>query len=161
MKELNSYFTTYEADIDKIYLESEGIEGFLKGYNHVAVDPMLTNALGGIRLMVHESEFERAKQLLNDKSSVEIELSEEDVITNTSDANLPKCDSCGSKAFTSKKMGFVILLTFLIAPLLTFFVSLVFKYSMSLFVLIECLGLLGLEFMKFKKTCLRCKKVEV
>jgi hypothetical protein len=159
MQELNSYFTTYEADLDKIYLESEGIEVFLKGYNHVAVDPLLTNALGGIRLMVDEADFDKAKHLLSLKPSVEIKVSEEDEITNTSDAKLPKCDNCGSKAFTSKKMSLVILLTLGIAPLLTYFVSLLFKSSLSLFFLIECLGLLGLQFVKFKKTCVRCKKV--
>lgn len=159
MKELNSYFTTYEADLDKIYLESEGIEVFLKGYNHVAVDPLLTQALGGIRLMVDESDFDKAKELLSHKPSVEIELSEEDEILNTSDAKLPKCKHCGSKAFTSKKVGLIIILTFIVAPLLSYFVSLFYKSSLSVFILIECVGLFGVQLIPLKKTCVRCKEV--
>lgn len=159
MKELNSYFTTYEADLDKIYLESEGVEVFLKGYSHAAVDPLLTNALGGIRLMVEEDDFEKAKHLLSLKPSVEIEVAKEDEITNTSYAKLPKCENCGSKAFTSKKMGAIILLTFILSPLLTYFANLVVKGGASVFIIIEFLGLVGIHLFKFKKTCVRCKKV--
>lgn len=159
MQELNSYFTTYEADLDKIYLESEGIEVFLKGYNHVAVDPLLINALGGIRLMVSKEDFERAKQLLNEKSSLDIELSEEDEIINTSDAKLPKCKNCGSKAFVSKKVATTILLIFVIAPLLNYFMTLIYKGSVNTFILIECICLVGVQFISFKRTCVRCKTV--
>ena len=159
MKELNSYFTTYEADIDKILLESHDIEVFLKGYNHVAVDPLLTNALGGIRLMVPEGDFEKAQIILREKSSVEIELEPEDELLNTSESKLPKCSECGSRAFTSKKMGSLILWIFVLSPLLTYFVGAMVKVSVSVFVLIEALGIGALQLFKFKKTCVRCKKV--
>jgi hypothetical protein len=159
MQELNTYFTTYEANLDKILLESHDIEVFLKGYDHVAVDPLMTNALGGIRLMVPKDEFENAQRILADKPSVEIEVSEEDEIINTSHAKLPKCVSCGSKAFTSKKMGAIIVLTFIITPLLTYFVGLILRGGASVLILIECLGLAAIHFIKFKKTCMRCKTI--
>ena len=45
-------------------LEEEGIRAWLKDENSVTIDPILANALGGIKLMVPDSQAERAFELL-------------------------------------------------------------------------------------------------
>jgi DNA-directed RNA polymerase subunit RPC12/RpoP len=58
-------FTNYmDAHLCQMHLQEEGINCWLKDENTVTIDPILTNAIGGIKLMVHESQTERAKELL-------------------------------------------------------------------------------------------------
>lgn len=47
-------------------LEEEGIKAYLKDEHTVTIDPILTNAVGGIKLMVYESQVDRALQLVDD-----------------------------------------------------------------------------------------------
>jgi predicted RNA-binding Zn-ribbon protein involved in translation (DUF1610 family) len=46
-------------------LKEEGIECWLKDENTITIDPILTNAIGGIKLMVAEGDAEKAFGLLN------------------------------------------------------------------------------------------------
>ena len=45
-------------------LEEEGIHAFLQDENTVTIDPMLSNAIGGIKLTVPQPEVEKANELL-------------------------------------------------------------------------------------------------
>ena len=45
-------------------LQEEGIECWLKDENTVTIDPILSNAIGGIKLMVPEQDARRARGLL-------------------------------------------------------------------------------------------------
>jgi predicted RNA-binding Zn-ribbon protein involved in translation (DUF1610 family) len=45
-------------------LEEEGIQGWLKDENTVTIDPILSNAIGGIKLMVAETDAKRSWELL-------------------------------------------------------------------------------------------------
>ncbi|MBC7827773.1 MAG: DUF2007 domain-containing protein [Chitinophagaceae bacterium] len=45
-------------------LEEEGIKGYLQDEYTVTIDPILTNAIGGIKLMVYKDQLERAIQLI-------------------------------------------------------------------------------------------------
>lgn len=45
-------------------LEEEGINAWLKDEHTVTIDPFLTNAFGGIKLMVHIAQADRARALL-------------------------------------------------------------------------------------------------
>ena len=62
---LNSYGNYVEAHIAKGVLEEEGIVCWLKDENTVTIDPILTNAVGGIKLMVAKTDAERAWELLS------------------------------------------------------------------------------------------------
>jgi predicted RNA-binding Zn-ribbon protein involved in translation (DUF1610 family) len=62
---LNSYPNYVDAHIARGVLEEEGINCWLKDENTVTIDPILTNAVGGIKLMVVKSQSERAKELLD------------------------------------------------------------------------------------------------
>ncbi|BFP41519.1 hypothetical protein FGF1_23640 [Flavobacteriaceae bacterium GF1] len=89
----NEFYTitssTYPADIQilKGKLESEGIQVFLRDENTVNTDPLISDAIGGVKLQVYESEKEKAiaiyKQL---KSYVTDE-----------EGNLVACKICGRK----------------------------------------------------------------
>lgn len=46
-------------------LEEEGIKAYLKDEHTVTIDPILTNAIGGIKLMVFQDQFSRALELIN------------------------------------------------------------------------------------------------
>lgn len=61
---LNSYGNYVEAHIAKGVLEEEGIACWLKDENTVTIDPILTNAVGGIKLMVAQPDAQRAWELL-------------------------------------------------------------------------------------------------
>jgi len=59
------YFTNYiDAHIVLGRLQEEGINCWLKDENTVTTNPIWTHALGGIKLMVAESQLARATQLL-------------------------------------------------------------------------------------------------
>ncbi len=58
----------YSADtlITKGKLESEGIEVFLKDENTVNSDPLISNAIGGIKLQVYAVDKDRALEIYNE-----------------------------------------------------------------------------------------------
>jgi len=58
-------FSNYvEAHIILGKLESENIRAWLKDENTITVNPLWTQALGGIKLMVHTAQIDRAKEIL-------------------------------------------------------------------------------------------------
>jgi DNA-directed RNA polymerase subunit RPC12/RpoP len=61
---LNTYDNYIEANLHLLQLQEEGINCWLKDEHTVTIDPLLTNAIGGIKLMVHETQKERAQDLL-------------------------------------------------------------------------------------------------
>ncbi|TWI83054.1 putative signal transducing protein [Lacibacter cauensis] len=61
---LNTYNNYIDANLHLLQLQEEGINCWLKDENTVTIDPLLTNAIGGIKLMVHETQKERAQDLL-------------------------------------------------------------------------------------------------
>ena len=46
-------------------LEAEGIRAYLQDEHTVTIDPILSNAIGGIKLMVFEEQLPRAQELLH------------------------------------------------------------------------------------------------
>jgi len=60
------YNNYIDANIIMGRLQEEGINCWLKDENTVTIDPILTNAVGGIKLMVAESQAERAFELLRE-----------------------------------------------------------------------------------------------
>lgn len=63
---LNSYNTYIDAHIAKGVLESEGIHCWMNDENTITVNPILTNAVGGIKLMVDKENAQRAWDILNE-----------------------------------------------------------------------------------------------
>lgn len=65
---LQSFPSYIDAHILMGRLEEEGISCWLKDENIVTIDPLLTNAVGGIKLMVAATQYERALALLQEKA---------------------------------------------------------------------------------------------
>ena len=63
---LQSYNNYISAHIAMGQLEENGINCWLKDENTVTIDPMLSNAVGGIKLMVAETQVPRASEILNE-----------------------------------------------------------------------------------------------
>jgi len=61
---LNAYPNYVEAHIAKGVLEEEGIASWLKDEYTVTIDPILTNAIGGIKLMVAKRDVTKAREIL-------------------------------------------------------------------------------------------------
>ena len=62
---IRSYDDYISAHIMMGRLKEESITCFLKDEHSVTIGPFLSNIIGGIKLMVPESEFEKALELLN------------------------------------------------------------------------------------------------
>ena len=64
--EVASYDNYVSAHITMGRLKEEFINCYLQNENSVTIDPFLSNAIGGIKLMVAEEQVERAISLLNE-----------------------------------------------------------------------------------------------
>lgn len=62
---INSYNNYVDAHIARGVLEEEGINCWLKDEHTVTIDPILTNAVGGIKIMVYKDQAERAWDILS------------------------------------------------------------------------------------------------
>jgi Zn finger protein HypA/HybF involved in hydrogenase expression len=61
---VNAYNNYVDAHIAKGVLEEQGITCWLQDENTVTIDPILTNAVGGIKVMVAKEEAQRAWDIL-------------------------------------------------------------------------------------------------
>lgn len=61
---LNTYPNYIDAHIAMGVLEERGINCWLKDENTVTIDPILTNAVGGIKLMVEKQSAQQAFEIL-------------------------------------------------------------------------------------------------
>lgn len=61
---LASFPNYIDANIALGRLQEEGIQCWLRDEHTVTIDPILTQAVGGIKLMVHEAQAERAAALM-------------------------------------------------------------------------------------------------
>lgn len=61
---IRSYDTYIPANMVLQRLEAEGIRAYLQDEYTVTIDPILTNAVGGIKLMVLQDQSQRALELL-------------------------------------------------------------------------------------------------
>jgi rubredoxin len=62
---VRSYDNYIPANMMLQRLENEGIKAYLQDEHTVTIDPILTNAIGGIKLMVYKDQLERAMQLIS------------------------------------------------------------------------------------------------
>jgi hypothetical protein len=63
--EITNYQYSSEAYLFKGKLESEGIEVFLQNENTINTDPLLSNALGGVKLFVNSEDVLKARHILD------------------------------------------------------------------------------------------------
>ena len=63
-----AFTESMEADLARIHLKAEGIESRLDDENSIEMHWLNTSAMGSIKLLVRESEAERAVEILNRKT---------------------------------------------------------------------------------------------
>lgn len=85
--QIATYQFSSEAYLIKGRLESEGIKVFLQNENTINTDPILSNAVGGVKLFVNTDNVIQAKQIL---ASIP-EFSFDDK------GNLLTCPNCGAQ----------------------------------------------------------------
>ena len=76
-----------EAQLVKSKLDSEGIKTMLMDEKTIDTDPMISQAIGGVKLLVHNSDLEKASEIYN-----EIRTYEKDA-----DGNDINCIACSFK----------------------------------------------------------------
>jgi hypothetical protein len=86
-----SYTYTSEAMIYKAKLQSEGIQVYLQNEHTINTDPLLSNAVGGVQLLVSQDEVMVAKKILNDIPSFIVD----------NDGNLLNCKKCHQSKIVS------------------------------------------------------------
>jgi DNA-directed RNA polymerase subunit RPC12/RpoP len=85
--EIANYQFSSEAYLFKGKLESEGIEVFLQNENTINTDPLLSNALGGVKLFVNSEDVQQSRQILD--AIPEYSLDDK--------GELLTCPNCGSQ----------------------------------------------------------------
>lgn len=107
---LNTYHSPIEANIIKNKLESEGIDAYIFDEHSIGVNPLVSSALGGVKVMVRSANFDAAKDILLELHNTPY--------TDEEDKQLacPKCNSTNLQQYTSlksKKGTIALLLSFI------------------------------------------------
>jgi DNA-directed RNA polymerase subunit RPC12/RpoP len=107
----------HESGIPRSLLESEGIECFMRDEMTATVQPFYSNAIGGIKLQVRESDVQKAIEVLTEGGFInEAEkkalMGEEEAVTKVSDGST--CPHCGSTEIVRKKSAFAAMLSMLL-----------------------------------------------
>ena len=75
-----------EAHVTKSKLDSEGLQTMLMDEKTIDTDPLVSNAIGGVKLLVHKDDFDKAANIYN-----EIRVYQKD--KNGNAIFCPKCNS--------------------------------------------------------------------
>jgi hypothetical protein len=126
-KVLSTFTYPHEAHVAQGYLESEGIETLIKDEITTQVHNFYSNAIGGVKLLVHESLFEKGVESLIKggfiSDSSEHIAQEIEIITLTPTTDKEKCPFCNSSNIGKKKEPniLVIILYFLLGAFFPIF----------------------------------------
>lgn len=55
-----------EAHVTKSKLDSEGFKTLLMDEKTIDSDPLISNAIGGVKLLVHKNDFDKAAEIYNE-----------------------------------------------------------------------------------------------
>lgn len=110
-----------EAHLVQGYLESEGIECFLKDELTTQVNNFYSNAVGGVKVMVRKEDYEKALQLLEQGGYLHAEPEKKvEVVYRSATTPVEECPFCHSKHIGKKKVPDVL------TGLISFFLSTMF-----------------------------------
>lgn len=114
MKTVGNFTHTFEAELAKGYLETQGITAYVKD-EFMGQYLIYNNAIGGVRLQVMEEDYEKALKIYKDyKQDVSADANR---LTNVS------CPKCGSEEVIYRRIstfGWLFSFFFLGAPFLFF-----------------------------------------
>ena len=80
------YQYSSEAIIFKGKLESEGIEVYMKDSYTIEANPLYSNAVGGVKLLVVKKDYAKAMEIISQVSKYSLD----------DESQLMKCPSCGA-----------------------------------------------------------------
>ncbi|MEN9441127.1 MAG: hypothetical protein RLZ33_1204 [Bacteroidota bacterium] len=87
---VKTFDTSVNAHLFRIELENEGIESFIYDEETITMDPLLSNAIGGIKVKINAKDIERTK----------------DFLAKREEENNPPCPNCGSKRIMTNFRSF-------------------------------------------------------
>jgi DNA-directed RNA polymerase subunit RPC12/RpoP len=97
----------YAADVQIIKgkLESEGIPVFLRDENTLNSDPLISNAIGGVKLQVYSKDKERALAIYNEVRAYALDENDQLIVC-------PNCKASRSEVYYNRKGVFYKLFPF-------------------------------------------------
>lgn len=120
-----TYYNPIEANIVKARLIDSGVQCFLSDENTITINPLYTQALGGVKLHLFERDVETAKSILQDENvhmalDDAVEYNDEVVSLVQEEKSITACPVCGSSDIgyvqaTKKRFG---ILTIIVSLLL-------------------------------------------
>ncbi|WP_299587071.1 DUF2007 domain-containing protein [uncultured Microbulbifer sp.] len=97
----------YEAQIAKVRLESEGIEAFIADEHTINMQWLYSDAMGGVRLQVTETDVDEARDILNQDRSALVDQA----LGGREKRKCERCSSTNLEPFTKgKKPAFLVFL---------------------------------------------------
>ena len=107
---IKTFFYIHETLLVEPSLQSEGIDYILKDQHTVAIDPLVSNAIGGIKLQVKRSDVVKAVAIINnlDQNSRISESENEIIVEDKKFAKtLEECPKCNSEEIYVKRFTFL------------------------------------------------------
>ena len=95
-KTLARFQYSTEAQIIKGRLEADGIQVFLADNITIDTDPLVSNAIGGVKLKVLSNQFDEAKEILDSIQKYSVDDNGEPI-------NCPSCESNQIELFSTVK----------------------------------------------------------
>jgi len=113
-----TFYNPIEANIVKARLMDSGVQCFLSDENTITINPLYTQALGGVRLHIFEKDISLVRSILQDES---IELSHE-----KTEPGAEVCPNCGSNHVgyvqaTKKRFGLLTMIVSLALMIYPFY----------------------------------------
>lgn len=87
---VKTFDTSVDAHLFRIELSTEGIESFIYDEETITMDPLLSNAIGGIKVKINAKDIERTKEFLAKRE----------------EEHNPPCPNCGSKRIMTNFRSF-------------------------------------------------------
>ncbi len=94
-----------DVQIIKAKLESEGIPVFLRDETTINSDPLISSAIGGVKLQVYSSDRERAQEIYDEVRSYATDANGNPIVC-------PNCKATKSEIYYSRKNVFYKLFPF-------------------------------------------------
>jgi rubredoxin len=103
---VQSFENTHEAYLAKGRLEEEGIPAVLDGEHHVTMNWLISNAVGGVKLLVRTQDEKIARKILAlDKGTVTDEVTADPTKVDRARESLRLCPACHSSNVRFEKIS--------------------------------------------------------
>lgn len=116
---IQAFTFSHEAYLVKTLLDAEGILSHVKDEHIVQAHPFYSNAVGGVKLQVKESDFQQAAKLLRDKGYINVPAkNSEQEIVNKLDKLSARLPLIGKESLPNRLFLFFIFFGVIISILL-------------------------------------------